>query len=69
MTIVKTRQARRDARSAGPPVVEARLPVCAFCRRDGTEVPLHISDAANLYGVCENCIDECAKVIACSCVC
>ena len=69
MTTVRTRPNRGRIRTGSRAASVERLPVCAFCRQDSSRVKFVIDDPDNLYNVCESCIDECARVIACSCVC
>ena len=42
---------------------------CLFCHRTADRVKFVVQDRVHRYNVCEDCIDDCARTIACACVC
>jgi len=68
MVIAETKTCRRTARprDASPPAVPAE---CLFCHRTADRVTFVVQDRVHDYNVCEDCIDDCARTVACSCVC
>ncbi len=42
---------------------------CLFCRRPEGTVTFVVRDREHGYNVCTDCLDDCARTVACSCVC
>ena len=68
MGIVETTAKRRAASADESPDMGEAVE-CLFCRRTAEQVTFVVQDRVHRYNVCENCIDDCARTVACSCVC
>ena len=68
MGVAETNTRRRPppAREASPAVEPAE---CLFCHRTADRVTFVVQDRVHDYNVCEDCIDDCARTVACACVC
>ena len=64
-TGTKTRSDAPRRREASPP----KQAECLFCHRTADRVTFVVQDRVHDYNVCEDCIDDCARTVACSCVC
>ncbi len=49
--------------------VEQRPAECLFCHRTADRVKFVVQDRVHNYNVCEDCVDDCARTVACACVC
>ena len=45
------------------------IEVCLFCHRPADAVAFVVRDRVHGYNVCADCVDDCARTVACSCVC
>ena len=45
------------------------IDVCLFGHRPADAVTFVVRDRVHGYNVCADCIDDCARTVACSCVC
>lgn len=61
-----TRRRTASSREASPETEPAE---CLFCHRSADRVKFVVEDRLRQYSVCEDCIDDCARTIACACVC
>jgi len=68
MVIAGQTTRRRPARPREAPPVD-RSAECLFCHRTVERVKLVVQDRAHGYNVCEDCIGDCARTVACACVC
>lgn len=61
--------AKRGATQADGRSPEDAGALCLFCRRPEGMVTFVVRDRVHRYNVCTDCIDDCARTVACSCVC
>lgn len=68
MMIAEAKSRRRAARPRDA-AAAAGTAECLFCRRTADRATFLVQDRIHDYNVCEDCIDDCARTVACSCVC
>ena len=68
MVIAETKTRRRAARAREASRAD-RPAECLFCHRTEERATFVVRDRVHDYNVCEDCIDDCARTVACSCVC
>jgi hypothetical protein len=66
--MTKPETAQRAADAPGSEADRA-IDECLFCHRPADRVTFVVRDPEHRYNVCTDCLDDCARTVACSCVC
>ena len=68
---LKTREpeTRRCTGGGQGPEAGDAADMCLFCHRPADMVTFVVRDRVHGYNVCADCLDDCARTVACSCVC
>jgi hypothetical protein len=61
--------AKRNATHADGDIPRKASEWCLFCHRPADMVTFVVRDREHGYNVCTDCLDDCARTVACSCVC